>query len=213
MDNYKFNTFENINPISTIITNEVTLHEDILDILFKHKEEIYRKLIDLRGTFLLDHIAIKIVDPNNKVLIFSITPSVEYNLIVQGLWRYDKSFSIDFQKNNTFYQWERAYDKNHFEEIKQIKELKHGFTFGFCIPKKLGNFNLIYSYATRSKKNELLEYYHGYLNELINVGDYGYKLIHSIYLNYCNPSFDAPNILGNQNNHRKSLLTLVVNNK
>lgn len=220
MDNYKIITSGNNeiaikahSGIKNEAADEVILHEDILDILFKHKEEIYRKLIDLRGTFLLDHIAIKIIDPNNKILIFSITPSVEYNLIVQGLWKHDKSFSITFQKDNSFYPWEKAYCKNYFDEIRQIKELKHGFTFGFNISKKLGAFNLIYSYATRSKNDGLLDYYRNHINELINLGDYGYKLIHSIYLNYCNPIFDTPTIVGNQNHHKKPFFRLIVNNK
>lgn len=192
------------------LSDNVTLHKDILDILFKHKEEIHRKLIDLKGVFLLDHIAITIIDPSNTILIFSMTPSVEYNLIVQGLWQYDKSFSASFQKNN-FYPWERAYCKNYFDEIKQIKELKHGFNFGFNIPKKVGAFSLIYSYATRSKNNGLLEYYQNHINELINIGDYGYKLIQSIYINYCNPTFDIPII--SENYYKKPFLRLVVNNE
>jgi len=123
---------------------KLILHEDILEILFKHKEEIYEKFIDLRGVYLIDHLAIKIIDPNNKILVFSITPSVEYNLIVQGLWRHDKSFSVNFQKNNSFYVWEKAYSAKYFNEIKFVKEFKHGFTLGFNISKKINNFNLIY---------------------------------------------------------------------
>jgi|GEM_PF-1616877 len=220
MENYKIIASGNneiaikvISGAKNEASDDVILHPDILDILFKHKEEIYRKLIDLRGTFLLDHISIKIIDPNNTILIFSITPSVEYNLIVQGLWRHDKGFSANFQKNNFFYPWEKAYCKDYFNEIKQIKEFKHGFTFGFNIPKKLGGFNLIYSFATRSKNDGLLDYYQNHINELTNIGDYGYKLIHSIYLNYCNPIFDAPSIDGKQNYYRKPFFRLIVNNK
>ena len=193
--------------------NDITLHEDILDILFKHKKEIYKKLIDLRGTLLLDHIAIKIIDPNKKILIFSITPSVEYNLIVQGLWKYDKSFSIKFQNNNYFYIWEKAYSEQYFNEIKYFKEHKHGFTLGFNTSKKIGAFNLIYSYATRSKNVELLDYYRNHINELLGLGDYSYKLIHNIYANYCDPNFNIPSITYRQNSHKTPILKLIVNNK
>ena len=193
--------------------NDTILHEDILDILFNHKEEIYKKLIDLRGTFLIDHIAIKIIDPNKKILIFSITPSVEYNLLVQGLWKFDKSFSIKFQNSNYFYAWEKAYSKQYFNEIKYIKEHKHGFTLGFNTSKKIGAFNLIYSYATRSKNIDLLDYYRNHTNELLGLGDYSYKLIHNIYANYCDPSFSLPSITCRQPSRKKPILKLVVNNK
>ena len=46
--------------------SEVILHEDITNILFSHKEEIHNKLIDLRGLFLIDHFAIKIIDPTTR---------------------------------------------------------------------------------------------------------------------------------------------------
>ncbi len=211
----KYDLIKSINSSVTLHNNDsnVILHEDILDILFKHKEEIYRKLIDLRGTFLIDHIAIKIIDPNNKILIFSITPSVEYNLIVQGLWKHDKSFSLNFQKNNSFYIWEEAYPEKYFDELKSIKELKHGFTFGFNLSKTIGSFNLTYSFATRSKNNKLLEYYQSHINELFALGDYGYKLIHNIYANYCNPQFNLPTGAQNRNYYEKPILKLIVNNK
>lgn len=195
--------------------NNVTFHPDIVDILFKHKAEVCRRLIDVRGNFLIDHISIKIVDPNNEMVIFSIAPSVEYNLIVQGFWKYDQSFSMKFQENNFFYPWQKAYCKDYFDEIKHTKETKHGFTFGFNISKKLDGFNLIYSYATRSKNDELLDYYRAHIKELVRIGDYGYKLIHSIYLNYCSVTFKAPIIDATLNYHTKSkpFLCLIVNNK
>ena len=192
---------------------EVTLHADILNILFKHKEEIYRKLIDLRGVFLIEHIAIKIIDPKNNMIIFSITPSVEYNLIVQGLWRHDKSFCPYFQKFNTFYLWNQAYSKKYFNEIKYMKETKHGFTCGFNLAKKVDFFHFIYSYATRSKNNELDEYYRSHVNDLFALGDYGYKLIRDIYTNYCHPDFSSPSVVNRKKYHARSFLKLIVNNK
>src|SRR3990167_4119254 len=102
--------------------SNITFHEDIIDMLFKHKEEIYNNLLDLKGVFLTDHIAIKIIDPKKKMVVFSMTPSVEYNLIVQGLWKYDKSFSLEFQKQHSFYTWEDAYSEKYFNEIKYIKQ-------------------------------------------------------------------------------------------
>jgi len=194
--------------------HKVTLHENIIDILFQHKEEIYIKFNDLLGIFLIDYIAIKIIDPNNELVIFSITPSVEYNLLVQGLWKYDHSFTMNFQKNNVFYVWEKAYYETYFNEIKSIKEFKHGFTFGFNISKQIDSFHFTYSYATRSKNSKLYHYYHSHVNELSALGDYSYKLIRSIYAKYCNPNFTLPSISCKQNDPPKfPLLKLMVNNK
>ncbi len=198
-----------------LISNKenISLHEDILDILFKHKEEIHRNLIDLQGTLLIDHIAIKIIDPNKRLVIFSITPSVEYNIIVQGLWKHDKSFSLHFHDSNKFYSWEEAYSQSHFQTIKQVKEIKHGFTFGFNVFKKVDEFNLIYSYATRSKNNNLFDYYLSHINELYSLGDYSYRLIHNIYIKYCEPYWILPSMTGTQTSQSKPFLKLIINNK
>lgn len=195
--------------------DNIILHDDILDILFKHKEEIHRKLSDLQGTLLIDHIAIKIIDPNKKLLIFSITPSVEYNILVQGLWKHDKSFSTYFHNTNKFYSWEEAYSKLYFHKIKQIKETKHGFTFGFNISKKIDEFNLIYSFATRSQNKNLHDYYYNHLNKLYSLGDYSYRLIHNIYAKYCDPIWILPSMNSVQSHpiSSKPLLKLIINNK
>lgn len=202
---------KNVNYINN--SDNITLHKNILDILFKHKEEVYKRLIDLRGIFLIDHIAIKIINPNNEITIFSITPSVEYNLIVQGLWKYDYGFSPDFKQLNKIHIWENGYSKEYFNEIKSIKELKHGFNFSFNLLRKQGAFNLIYSFATRSKNHDLFNYYNTHLSELSELGDYGYKLIHGIYLEYCSPEFVIPSITAKKSHPIRTFLKLVVNNK
>jgi hypothetical protein len=191
--------------------NNVVLHEDILDILFKYKIEVHKKLIDLRGAFLIDHIAIKIIDPDNKMVILSLTPSVEYNLLVQGLWKYDKSFCPNFTALNSLYLWEDAYSVEHAAEIKNIKQLKHGFTFGFNLAKKIDSFHFIYSYATRSKNQGLQEYYIEHIQELLTLGDFGYRLIRDIYAKFCNPKYSPPSAVDKKITQRKPILKLITN--
>ncbi len=192
-------------------SDDIILHKNISDILFKHREEVHNRLIDLRGTFLIDHIAIKIINPSNEIVIFSMTPSVEYNLIVHGLWKHDNGFSRNLQNLNKLCLWEDAYSKENFDELKSIKEFKHGFTFGFYVPKKQGEFNLIYSFATRSNNDNLNDYYQQNLEKISVLGDYGYRLIHDIYSKYCYVAF-APSIKEKKYNPLKSVLKLIVNN-
>lgn len=194
------------------LITDTSLHEDILEIFFKYREEIYRKLIDLKGIFLIDHIALTIIDPNNILTIFSITPSVEYNLIVQGLWIYDRTFSAIYQAEHPFYSWDKAYAPKYFDKIRYIKEIKHGFTFGCNVSKKIEGFHLIYSFATRSKNNGLSEYYHELKNELLNLGDYSYKKISNIYRMYCDPKLIAPSISSKNIFSRKPHFYLISDN-
>jgi hypothetical protein len=165
-------------------SDEVLLHEDTVEILFKYKEKLCHKFDDIRGTFLIDHLAIHIIDPNNRIIMFSTTPSVEYNLIANDLWKHDRGFSVNYQIENRFYSWEKAYEKEYFEELKSIKQMNHQFSFGFNLSKKIESFQFIYSFATRHKNCEFLEYYCRYINELFAIGDYGYKAISNICEQY-----------------------------
>jgi hypothetical protein len=179
-------------------SNEVLLHEDILEVLFKYKEKICNKFYDIRGTFLIDHLAINIIDPNSKVIIFSTTPSIEYNLISQGLWKYDRSFSISYQTENRFYSWEKAYEEKQFEKLKLTKQLNHGFTCGFNLSTKIESFQFIYSFATRHQKPDLIEYYRGYINELFAIGNYVFKAINGIYEKRFGKIISTPEISGDK---------------
>jgi len=201
----------NSGPNSTKDKNNIVLHKNIMEILFKHKHEIFKRFSDIKGVFHIDHIAIKIINPANEMVIFSITPSVEYNLIAQELWRHDHDFLCNNYKLNKLYMWEESYSKRYFSEIKYIKELKHGFTFGFNIFKKYENFNLIYSFATRSQNNDLRQYYKNHTHEIIELGDYSYKLIHDIYIKYCQLEFAAPFISDKKSFLKRPYLKLIIN--
>lgn len=190
----------------------IKLHDSILDLLFKHKNEISRKLSDIRGIYNIDHVAINIINPSNEVAIFSITPSVEYNLVIQNLWRFDGSLCPLNYTDGSFFFWDQAYINKYAKEIKLSKEIKHGFSLGFSLAKKVGQHHLVYSFATRSQEHHLKEYYKLMINELWLLGDYGYNLIRDIYDQYSN-THTSPYIgSGKQAEKHKSHLKLIINN-
>lgn len=195
-------------------SNEVLLHEYILEILFKYKDKVFNKFYDIRGTFLIDHLAINIIDPNNKLIIFSTTPSVEYNLISQELWKYDRSFSTSYQIDNRFYSWEKAYEENQFEKLKLAKQINHGFSFGFNLSKKIESFQFIYSFATRHQNSDLMEYYRRYINELFAIGNYVFKAINEIYEKQFGKIISTTEISGDKTKRSFSpFLKLISSNK
>lgn len=186
--------------------NIVKLHNDIIKLLFSHKKEISGKLHDVKGLYWLDHIAINIFNPENEVVIFSLTPSIEYNLIIQDLWRDDITFSSNSYKDNIIW-----WDKNStdtYSEIRKIKETDHNFTVGFNLNKKINDFKLTYSYATRSKDQNIRLYYKEIKQELILLGDYCYKLISNLYLLYCS-GYEPPVIISSYTKPHNPHLRLV----
>jgi hypothetical protein len=160
------------------------LHDDILDILFAHKSEIYKKLCDIKGLYFIDHIAITISNPENEIVVFSLTPSVEYNVIIKDLWKHDIAFRPDEFITGDFAWWDSK-SNIYTSEVRKIKEENHHFSVGFNLYKKVEKFKFIYSFASRKEDENIRSYYENLMSELFHLGDYGYKLIRDIYLNYC----------------------------
>ena len=189
------------------------MHDNILDILFNHKNEIFRKLSDLRGLYFIDHIAITLINPNNEIVVLSLTPSVEFKLIMNGLWKFDMSFNPLSSINGDMLFWNKAYANGYHNEIKRVKETQHNFSLGFNLIKKIDGFTFIYSFATRKNTKGLQKYYEGLKQELFILGDYGYKLLRNIYVQYENtytpPFLEETKIFTKQRSHLK----LVVDNK
>lgn len=200
------------NLISSSGNQPITLHENILDILFKHKKEISLRLSNIRGLFYTDHVSINILTPENKILIFSITPSVEYNLTIHELLKYDKSFFPNFYKDYSLFWWDQAYHHKYANELKKIKEEMHGFTLGLGLARRMKNIHLIYSYATRSQADDLKLYYEDHKNELFHMGDYAYKLISDFYSIYCPPKKANLHLTREHNPKDKNYLRLIVDN-
>ncbi len=189
-----------------------SLHKDIVEILFRNKNDITRKLSDIQGFHYIDHVSIHIIDPDSCITIFSLTPSVEYNLIAQGLWRYDKSFFPFEYKDYSYFWWDEAYSNQQLLHIKQLKEYKHNFTIGLCLVRKMSQFQIVYSYATRSQNDNLHAYYKSVMSELFLIGDYGLNLIGNIYAKYS--SYSLPYISRQEADllKKKSKIKLIVDN-
>lgn len=189
----------------------VKFHDAILEILFAHKNEIFRKFSDIKGLYFLDHVAITIFNPENEIVIFSLTPSVEYNVIIKELWKSDITFKPDEYADGSFAWWDDKANE-YSEEIKRIKKENHHFSVGFNLYKKVDGFRFIYSFASRKKDEDMRLYYENIINELFLLGDYGYKLIRGIYLGYCG-SHVPPQITEYTSAEEKPYLRLIVSNK
>ena len=188
-------------------TKATCIHPNIFDILFKHKSEISRKLSDLKGLYFIDHVALSFINPEREMVIFSTTPSVEFNLLAQGLWQFDKSFNPNSYRDQEILFWDKAYSHGYHHEIKRIKETQHHFSLGFNVMRHINQFHFIYSFATRHTESDLHDYYQGLIPALLALGDYGYKQLQPIYQQYSHhrsPMIEASRV--------KKHLKLIVNN-
>lgn len=154
----------------------IKLHPDVLKILFNHRGEIKKAFSNLKGLHGISHMGIACIDPSNELIAFSTTPSIEYNLIHQHLWMHDHCFSPDKAPKNTLLWWDYELDK-----LEQIKLQNNRFTVGMTIVRPVGQFYLMYSFATQEKHKGLRQYYSENLFGLMDMGDYFFKSIRDVY--------------------------------
>lgn len=164
----------------------IQLPANILEILFENSYLISKVLRNLIGLYGVDHIALTIIDPKNEIIIFSSKKHIEYHLISLNLWRYDYEFYINSCQELSPIWWDAYNDDPNYLKVKDIK-YKDNFSLGFTIVKKLDNFCFLYSFATKSKIQDLRSYYMDNTLRLINVGNYFYKSMRNIYAKYCLP--------------------------
>ena len=159
-----------IHPLASIIS-------------FNHKKEIMSLYNDIIGLCHIDYVSVEIFF-SHELVYFSSQPSLGYNLITKGLWQYDGCWDPMIYKNNSFYLWENAYCKNFYDELKKWKEEQYHYTVGFILVRKVSNFFVIYSFATKNKNKDTFNFYINSLNDLLKMGDYCFNLLLPIYAKY-----------------------------
>ena len=143
--------------------NNMTLHPEIIEILFENRRYIKNVFSDLNGLY-----------------------DIEYNLIAQNFWLYDHCFYPDPVEKNTLLWWGDEHEK-----IAKIKLENNRFTLGMSIVRPVHDFCFISSFATKETYQDFRRYYSEHLFHLIDIGDYFYKSIRSLYATY-NRNYTPP---------------------
>ncbi len=194
----------------------ISLHPHIVDILFEHRRYVKSIFLHIKGYYEIDYFGINIINPENELVSFSSMPHIEYNLIQQKLWSYDRCFSSKDLNKNTLFWWDEINVDNPFiDQIKKIRLVNTHFKVGMTLSREMDGFYFLYSYATNSSKKELKEYYWSQLFDLIDIGDYFCNSVLNLYSEYCGNYF-LPRL---HQLHSKapdwnirSMLKLIVNN-
>lgn len=141
----------------------VSLHPTITDTLYEHRRYVKNVFLQIKGHYEIAYFGINIISPANELISFSSMPHIEYNLIREGLWKYDPCFCSKKMSKNTLMWWDKISQDNLFlEQIKEIKLTSNHFKLGMTLSREINGFNILYSYATNSNKKNLKEYYRVY---------------------------------------------------
>lgn len=157
------------------------LHKDALNLSFLFRKQIWNVFCDVMHLNNIDYISINIIDPGGEIIFFTSNPSFEYNFYCNTLCKYDKCLSPEFYKNKAFYSWEEAFDQKHASDLLLEKLEKYKFKFGCCFVRKLGDFYVIYSFASKATSNSHYEYYLKNANDMLRIGDICYQSLRSLY--------------------------------
>jgi hypothetical protein len=162
----------------------IHLHANMQYVLFENRKFMKAVIDDIKGLHEVHHFSLTFIDPLNQLMTFSSAPNIEYNLITQDLWELDPGFRKAATASDPIIWWDELprSAKNH--RISKIRLTNNRYTLGFSISRAIGDFSIGYSFATCSPKN-MKEDYLSYMNQLIRIGDYCYKSIREMYLQYC----------------------------
>ena len=166
-------------------------HKDVLTIGFRNFYKLQRSYSEIIKIRNFDHFSINVESPNKKLAFLSCNPAVSLTLMKSGLLPYDGSVSPTIYRRKDIYIWDKCYVSEYAEKIKQIKEYKFGISKGVVFVRKINEFYIMYSFATKQHGTEFLEDIIEYKEEYLKMGDHCYNLIRPIYAQHL-ISHDAP---------------------
>lgn len=169
------------------------IHTDVVSIgagNFYPLKKAYSEVIGVRN---FDHFSINIESPEGELAFLSCNPVISLILINSGLLPYDGSVSPTIYRKKNMYIWDKCYVPEYAEKIKKIKEYKFGIKKGVVLHKKVNNFHIMYSFATKSDEVAFLEDVIESMDKYLKIGDHCYSLIRPIYAQYLTKQ-DAPMI-------------------
>lgn len=167
------------------------LHQDILNVSFRHRYQIRSTFKEILGLCGIQHFSLDLVTPDNTMIFFSSTPTHGYEICKRGYGQYDGIISPEYYEQFEFYWWENASHKAFSDKITAIREGVLGLKHGFMLVRKWNNFHLIYSFATRSKDPHFQSMVVNNVNELLKMGDFAYMEMRQAYADYC-VQYDPP---------------------
>lgn len=160
------------------------LHPEVLTISYKHRYEINRRFKEILGFLSIDHFSLDLVRPDGMMIFLSGTPSHGYEVCSKGYGAHDPTISADYYQNNEFYWWHDVKYGIYEKEIQYIREVKHGFRYGFMLVRQWDDFYLIYSFATVQRSRRFIEYVENAIDVLFEMGDHVYNSMRELYSEY-----------------------------
>lgn len=144
-----------------VLCEEITLHPQAKDLLFKHYRTLTKIFNDVLGHLEIDYIGIALLNSKNELLFLSSRPSIECNLIEKDLWRLDKSLRQEFFSRGIAQLWDSLYQEEWQKSLYYYKKENQNFSIGISVPATFEEYQVVYSFALKSNnefiKNKIIQ--------------------------------------------------------
>ena len=159
---------------------EVSPHPDFFEVLFAYKNTVSNIFKDVLGLYNINHIAITYIDKLNKLITFSSTPSLEFNLFKSNLWHFDKTYQNAWYTSCNPSSWQSLYLWPHYKELYQLKQIRHEYPIGLSLPANISGSNIIYSIASHKDCQRSQDIFATEHHNFYKIGQYCNKLLFPI---------------------------------
>jgi hypothetical protein len=163
------------------INNTITPHPRFLETLFAYKGPASSAFKDVLGLYDISHIAISHIDQHRQLLCISSTPSLEFNLFKNNLWRYDKTYQIDWYSSCSVASWESLYAPERYDELYYLKQIKHHHPISASLVEKCSTGYVIYSLASHKKCEHTRNLFETQHKNLAKIGQYCANLLFPLF--------------------------------
>lgn len=155
-----------------ICLKNVTPHPQLPEILFAHRRKVSSVFRDIIGIHEINHIALTKVDKEQRLLILSSTPALEFNLFNSPLWRFDQSYCPDWFNLGTHAYWQALYATERYDELYYLKQIRLGYPIGMSLALRRGEEQYIFSFASHRSCQNTQELFSNKTDDLYKIGLY-----------------------------------------
>ena len=155
-----------------LLQPDMALSPQWLNRLFAHKSKTRAIFRDVLALHEVNHIAIAYITAESTLLTLSSTPSLEYNMLSSGLWRFDNTYHPNWFKQNGHAYWQSLYSTERYDELYYIKQIKPHYPLGLSMAGPLGNGHVVYSIASSTDSDYTRDIFNTQRDELFQLGQY-----------------------------------------
>ena len=155
-----------------ICNRQISLHPNFLEALFAHRSQVTTVFKDILGLYEISHFAISHIDSRQRLLTFSSTPSLEFNLFNSDLWRFDKTYHPSWYRLCLTSSWQPLYSSERYDELYYLKQIKPHYPIGLSMAVKTTDSYVIYSIASAKDCQQTQELFINQQSYFYRIGEY-----------------------------------------